>query len=103
LHGHNVVPVGYFGASEAATANAHKSWAAMREVLQESGAIFEDIPIIHTYRNEVPPAPPMQIFKASVREEAWKKQNLPYEKVIKLLHELNIGAQTFQYAALFGI
>jgi hypothetical protein len=81
LHGHNVVPVGYFGASEEATANAHKSWAAMREVLQESGAIFEDIPIIHTYRNEVPPAPPMQIFKASVREEAWKKQNLPYEKL----------------------
>jgi len=79
LHGHNVIQMGYFGASDPAIANVQKSWATMEEALKDSGAIWS-VPVIHSYAHEVsPPMPPL--FKASVREESWKKHGLPYEKL----------------------
>jgi len=80
LHGHNIAPVGYFSGSETGTLNLIKSWGQMEGALKDSGALLTDIPVIHTYSHEVP-VPAMDIFKASVREEFWKKLNMPYEKV----------------------
>lgn len=52
----------------------------MEEALKPSGAIHYNVPVIHSYAHEVP-APPMEMFKASVREDSWKRLNMPFEKV----------------------
>lgn len=80
LHGHNVVPLGYFGASDTAIQNLKKSWATMEDALKDSGAIWNDISVVHSYAHETT-TPPGEIFKASVREASWAKNNMPYEKL----------------------